>query len=134
MKILILLVIVFVGHSIGCQAIMRYLEKINNIKIGGVIFVAGWFNLVNLSGEEEWKIAKPWLEIPINLNKVKQTTNNFVAIFSSNDSWVPLKDQNIFKEKLGAKIIIEKDKGHFSGEDGIKNLPSVLNSILEIAE
>ena len=122
----------FVGHSIGCQTIMRYLEKIDNIKIGGAVFVAGWFNLIGLTTDEELEIAKPWLEIPINLNKVKEATNNFTAIFSSNDPYVPLKDQDIFKEKLGAKIIIEKDKGHFDEGSGVKNLPSVLNNIIEL--
>ena len=37
-----------VGHSIGCQAIMRYLEELDGKRIGGTVFVAGWFNLVGL--------------------------------------------------------------------------------------
>src|SRR6185295_9549429 len=47
----------FIGHSIGCQAIMRYLETINT-KIGGAIFVAGWLNLKNLEDAESETIAK----------------------------------------------------------------------------
>ena len=54
----------FIGHSIGCQTIMRFLETID-IKIGGAIFVAGWFNLTNQS-EEEDVIAKPWIESQID--------------------------------------------------------------------
>ena len=30
----------FVGHSIGCQTIMRYLERKDTKKIGGILFVA----------------------------------------------------------------------------------------------
>jgi len=38
--------IYFVSHSIGCQAVMRYLEQLpDNQKAGGAIFVAGWLNL-----------------------------------------------------------------------------------------
>src|SRR3989338_169649 len=34
----------FVGHSMGCQTIARYLESLPaEIKIGGAIFVAGFF-------------------------------------------------------------------------------------------
>ena len=34
----------FIGHSIGCQAIMRFLEKEDyNGKVGNIVFVAGWF-------------------------------------------------------------------------------------------
>ena len=124
----------FVGHSIGAQAIMRYLEKLpKNKKIGGAIFVAGWFKLTNLEPKEK-PIAKPWLETPLNFKKIKKTDNKFVAIFSDNDLYVPLKiNSDIFRKKLGAKIIIQHKKGHFSGSDGIKKLPIVLNELLKMA-
>ena len=32
----------FVGHSMGCQAIARYVETLDQ-KIGGAVFVAGFF-------------------------------------------------------------------------------------------
>ncbi len=36
----------FVGHSIGCQAIIRYLQTLpDGIKIGGAVFVAGWYSV-----------------------------------------------------------------------------------------
>ena len=50
----------FLGHSIGCQTIMRFLEKLpKHQKIGGVIFIAGWFNLIDNSyeGQKEREIA-----------------------------------------------------------------------------
>jgi predicted alpha/beta hydrolase family esterase len=122
----------FVGHSIGCQAIIRYLESLPyNIKIGGAVFVAGWFHLKELDSDEEI-IANPWIATPINYNKVKEKTDNFIAIFSTNDPVVPITDANIFKNKLGAEIIIEKNKGHFDEEDGIFVLPSALKSILKL--
>ena len=37
----------FIGHSIGCQAILRYLESIDQ-PVGGAMFVAGWFKLEHL--------------------------------------------------------------------------------------
>ncbi len=121
----------FVGHSIGCQTILRYLEKLENKKIGGVVCVAGWFILSDLETEEEKIIGKPWIETPIDFNKVIMTTNNFVAIFSDDDPVVPLKEnEKIFNEKLNAKIIIERNRGHFSEGDGVTELPVVLDSIL----
>ncbi len=121
----------FVGHSIGCQIILRYLEKINGKKVGGVVCVAGWFILGEKETEEEKIIVKPWIETPIDFDKVERTTDNFVAIFSDNDTVIPLKEnEKMFREKLNAKIIIEKNKGHFSGGDGVTELPVVLDSIL----
>lgn len=121
----------FVGHSIGCQAIMRYLETIYPQKVGGAIFVAGWFHLENLEGPEEEAIAKPWIETPIDLAKVKNVTQNITSIFSGNDPFVPMSDKDIFQEKLGAEIIVEKDRGHFTEDDGVTELPEVLEYILK---
>ena len=34
----------FVGHSIGCQTILRYIEQLpQEVKIGGIVCVAGFF-------------------------------------------------------------------------------------------
>lgn len=127
--------IYFIGHSIGCQAILRYLEKLPpRAKIGGAVFVAGWFTLKNLETDEEKTVARPWLETPINSKKVKSRTKNLVAIFSDNDYFVPKKDRKSYRRKLGAKIIIQHNKGHFSGNDGIRKAPIVLESLLKISK
>ncbi|MDP2925355.1 MAG: alpha/beta hydrolase [Nanoarchaeota archaeon] len=123
-----------IAHSIGCQAVIRYIESLpNNIKIGGVIFVAGWFNLQNLETDEEKTISEPWIKAPIDFNKVKPKINNAFALFSDNDPWVPISDSNIFKEKLGARIVIEKDKGHYI-ENITKEIPVVLNELLNMTK
>jgi len=50
------------------------------------------------------------------------------------DPWVPLDNQDDFRDKLGSKIIIRHKMGHFTGgDDGILELPVVLESLLEIA-
>lgn len=121
----------FVGHSIGCQTILRYLESLSDgKKIGGAYFVAGWFTLTNLKTDEEKEIAKPWLETAIDFDKVKQHTEKFFAVFSDNDPVVPQENEKLFGERLGAKTEIEHAKGHLSGSDGVKELPIVLEAIL----
>ena len=123
----------FVCHSTGCQAVIRFLENLT-VKVGGCIFVGGWFNLLPASyeDEEDKKIAKPWLQTPIDFDKVKKNCSKFVAIFSDNDPFVPLSDADLFKEKLNAKTIIEKNKGHLGDDANIKKLPIVLHEILKI--
>lgn len=119
----------FIGHSMGCQAIMRYLEMVKgNKRAGGAVFIAPWLHLTNLD-EDDVSIAKPWLE-EINLENVKRKANEYVAIFSDNDPFVPLSDAEIFKDKLEAKIIIEKNKGHFSEDDGVLSSKTVLKEVL----
>lgn len=128
----------FVGHSMGNQAIARYLEALpDEMKVGGAVFVAGFFKkLTNLEDEEETReTAKHWLETPINLEKIKSHLNKSIAIFSNNDPYVPLDNQDDFRDKLSSKIIIEHSKGHFSGpSDGITELPIVLEKILEMSK
>lgn len=124
----------FVGHSIGCQTIIRYLQTLpDGTKIGGAVFVAGWYNLRNLETEEDKRIAGPWVNEPRDDEKIRSIVNKAIAIFSDNDPFVLPENQQSWKEKVGAKIIIEHNKGHFSGSDGITELPSALESVLEIS-
>ena len=119
-----------IGHSIGCQTVMRYLEKESfNDKLK-VIFIAGWFKLDNLEGSEVEKIAKPWLETPIDFNKVKSKISSLTVFLSDNEPYNYIDyNSKLFKEKLGAKTIILKNKGHFTEEDGIKHIPEILELI-----
>jgi uncharacterized protein len=129
----------FIGHSVGCQTIIRYLEQLSSgEKVGGAVFVAGFLKpkqstLTGLTTEEK-QIIKPWLETPIDLAKIKQHVGNFTAIFSTNDPYVLLDNKDIFEKKLGAKIIIEKNKGHFDESSGVTKLPIVLSEILKLAK
>ena len=124
----------FVGHSIGCQTIIRYLASLTrDTEIGGGVFVAGWFTLMNQT-EEEKRIAKPWFKTSINFKKAKRHTKKFLAIFSDNDDVVPLNNKIIFRKKLGTKTITQHNKGHFSGGDGIKKLPAALEAILKMSK
>ena len=118
----------FVGHSIGCQTIMRFLEKSDyNGKIGGCVFVAGWIKLANLEGEEVEAIAKPWLTTKIDFAKVKSMISRSVVYLSDNDPYDCVKENaKLFWECLGSTFIIEKGKGHFTEDDGVTELPEAL--------
>ncbi len=123
----------FIGHSIGCQTILRYLESLSDdAKIGGVVFVAGWLTLKGLETKEEKTVAAPWLKTPIMFSLIKPKLGKTVALFSDNDPFVPIEDSRAFKEKLGAKIIIERGKGHYI-ESETKEIPALLREILEMA-
>jgi len=123
-----------VGHSMGCQTIIRYLESLpENIKIGGAVFVAGFLDcLTNMSAVEN-KIAEPWLKTPIDFDSVKSHLKTSTAIFSDDDPFVPLDEQNNFRDQLGSKIIVKTSAGHFSEETKTTELPIVLEEILKIS-
>lgn len=122
----------FVGHSIGCQTILRYIEQLQK-PIGGVVCVAGFFRLLHLTTDEEKEIAKPWLEKAMDYDKIKRLSGKIIAIFSDDDPDVDLGDKKLFEKYLNAKTIVEHRKGHFSDDAGIKELPPALEALLEIA-
>lgn len=116
----------FIGHSIGCQTIMRYLESINT-KVGGAIFVAGWFNLINLENEESEQIAKPWVETPIDTEKVKTNLGYSVVILGGNDPWIPTEEtRRDFETKLKSEVIVLRDTGHITSDDGFGPFPQLI--------
>ncbi len=128
----------FVGHSMGCQTIVRYLETLpESVKVGGAVFVAGFFKrltgLKNSPNVQE--TDKHWLGTPLNFQKVKSHLPKSVAIFSSNDPYVPLDNQDDFRDKLGSEIIVEENMGHFSGgSDSVTELPVALQAVLKISQ
>jgi len=126
-----------IGHSMGCQAIIRFLEKLpEGVDIGGAVFVAGFLKqLTNLESDELVRdVVREWLSAPIDLKKVKSHLKKSIAIFSDNDPYVPVDNRAEFEEKLGSKIIIEHGKGHFSGSTGTVECPPALRAILTLSE
>lgn len=123
----------FIGHSIGCQTIMRYLETKEVTNIGGILFVTPWLDLLPAGLEDGAdEVADEWIHTPINFDKIKQFTQNISAIFSTNDYFVSLEQEKIFVDKLRANTIIVENKGHISVEDGINELPEILIEIGKI--
>ncbi|MBT4722908.1 hypothetical protein HN958_04170 [Candidatus Falkowbacteria bacterium] len=123
-----------IGHSVGCQAVLRFMETLpEEIKLSGVILIAPWMHLdeqtIKDEGEEIVEIAKPWMETPIDWKKVKSHTNNFTCLLSDNDPYVPLSNKELFEKSLNAKIIIEKNKGHYTEDDSIIENQTVIDLI-----
>ncbi len=121
-----------IGHSAGCITIMRYLETLSeDQKVGGVVFVAGFTN--DLGYTE----LSNFFETPIDFDKIKTKAKHFVAIASDNDPFVPLKHTDIFKDKLGAAVIIKHGMNHFSGavddEESCTSLPEVSQAIVKMS-
>lgn len=127
--------IYFVGHSIGCQTIMRYLETKKSSKIGGILFVAPWFDLLPYALEDGADlIADEWIKTPIDFEKVRESAKNITAIFSDNDYFVDASNQDIFRKELCAKIVVLSDKGHISQDDEVFEEKTILDEILILLE
>jgi predicted alpha/beta hydrolase family esterase len=124
----------FIGHSMGCQAILRYIQAPEITAVGGVICIAPFLVLTNMNTEEEKDIARPWLENPINFSQIKKVLKHVTLIFSDDDEDVPLEqNKELFIQKFSPTIIVEQNKGHFTDSDGVKDLPVVLEELKKMS-
>lgn len=115
----------FVGHSIGCQTILRYLETLD-APVGGAVFVAGWFNLESLEDDEVREVARPWIENKINVAKVKSILPKSALIISDNDPYGAFEENKQKFTELGSEVLVLKEAGHITEEDGFTTIPTVV--------
>ena len=115
----------FVGHSLGCITIARFLEKLPAKSIArGCIFIAGFCSLPKIP------LLSGFCSLPLDFSKVKKHAREFVSIISDNDHVISNDLSKEFSQKLGARTVVEHNKGHFT--TGVKEVHSVLNVILEM--
>jgi predicted alpha/beta hydrolase family esterase len=87
-------------HSLGCIAILRYLESLSHDqRIWGAIFIAGF--TTNLGFAELDSFFTTW----INWEKINKHCSKFIAFHSDNDPHVLSSFWEIFKDNLHAKVI-----------------------------
>ena len=125
----------FVGHSMGCQAIIRYLETLpRETRIGGAVFVAGFLrHITNLEQEPDvLDVDREWAETPIDFAKARSHLSKSVAIFSTNDPCVSFDNREDFQQKLGSEIITLQNKDHLDADDNAFKLPEVLEAVLKM--
>lgn len=115
-----------IGHSIGCQTILREITKEQKV-VSKVILVAPWILLTNLENHEAERIAEPWLTTPIDWEACRARIHETVCIFSDNDPFVPLaENKEAFVRQLNAEVLVLPSMGHISGDDGVLQLPQIL--------
>lgn len=122
----------FVGHSLGCITILRYLETLKETQIiGGAILVAGFSHNLEYSGYKNE--LKSFFKTTVQWKAVQKHCKKFIVIHSYDNPWVPIKHADIFKDELHADTIKIENMKHFSGDDGIMELPIVLDKLIEIS-
>lgn len=123
----------FIGHSIGCQAILRYLETID-VKVGGAVFVAPWFRLDNLESEEVIQIADPWISTPMNFEKIRENLPKLKSFISSDEPYgFIMENTEKLQKELQSIVVLAPNQGHFTEDDGKNEFPDVVKAILEMS-
>ncbi len=100
--------LVFIGHSIGCMAIIHWFEKYQH-RIKGALLVAP-------SDAERTGYPKYIRGFaPIPMSKLPFPS---IVVGSSNDHVITLERTKEFAESWGSELIILENAGHIEGNSG----------------
>jgi predicted alpha/beta hydrolase family esterase len=121
-----------IGHSLGCQQIMRWLATVD-VQVGGMLLVAGWMDLQKedktppLRSIELIEFLKtrrdlfiPWLTTPFDGKKAASNAKKIVVMISDNDefTWKYQQNKAKFLETLpGCTVKIFSGKGTFMNSE-----------------
>ncbi|WP_419693034.1 RBBP9/YdeN family alpha/beta hydrolase [Mannheimia haemolytica] len=117
---------VFVGHSLGCIAILNFLAK-NYAKIKGAVFVSGFYqpveNLPELSAFTNYYVILP-------------SVSSFPSYVVSalDDKVVNHQYSDALAQHLHADYIRLNQGGHFLDREGVTELPVVLELVKKLLE
>jgi hypothetical protein len=129
---------VMVGHSIGAQAVVLYLERLGGAgkAVGRTVLVAGGFP-PGLSRDEAEALAEgdevliPWLTTGADAKLVRKAAGRCTVILSDDDPYIEVKRaQAEFRAALDPAIVIEHSKGHLNDDSGLTELPSALAAVV----
>ena len=114
---------VLLGHSVGCQAVLRYLETLPpGSAVDGVLLVAGWWEV-----DAPWDTLRPWLDTPMDLARVRAAAGRVIVLLSDNDPFTSDVERNrqLWTERLGAEVVLVPGARHFNGAEE----PAVLDTL-----
>ena len=116
-----------VGHSLGCIAIVQYLNNLNpGVKIGGAVLVAGFISPIH------FKELDGFFEVPLDEEKIRNSAKRIVAINSDNDPHIPYLQAEEIEKRLGAELIKIYNGGHLNAKTGYTEFPLVLEKLKEL--
>ena len=129
---------VLIGHSLGAQAVLHYLETLGGAgrSVGKTVLIASNFPMgmspeaadEKTGGDKE---LQPWLVSALNPAWVRNAAGKCTVILSDNDPYIPFGEAKAsFDANLQAQIVVETGKGHFNEDDKITELHAALAAVL----
>ncbi|MBX4268652.1 RBBP9/YdeN family alpha/beta hydrolase [Clostridium estertheticum] len=120
---------IFIGHSLGCVTILRYiLEK--NIKIKGAILVSGFINENPM--DEQTEGLQEFVDGSLDIARIKSLISSRIVITATDDDIVPTEATQKLAKVVDANLIILSSGKHFIARDGYSDFPVLLNEIQKL--
>ncbi|KIG15550.1 hypothetical protein DB30_05488 [Enhygromyxa salina] len=126
-----------VGHSVGCQALLRYLAELragdvgvgaDNERAAGpehLLCIAGWWAV-----DEPWPSIRPWIDTSVALPSLQSNTAGGVTVLLSSDDpftrdW--RTNKATWEQRLDADVRVVQGGRHFNATQE----PAVLQLLRE---
>lgn len=114
----------FVGHSLGCATILRYLERLDEgQRVGGAVLVAGFAEPIHFTELDSFT-TDSW-----NDSRIINAANRIVLINSNDDPHVPLEMAERMRDRFGAELVVVNKAGHLNEKSGYTELPLVFEKL-----
>ena len=117
---------ILVGHSVGCQTILRYLATLPaGVRVAGVLCVAGWWSLDTPSSTLE-----TWHDTTFDEGKARAAAGRISVLISDNDPHTSDTEGNrrAWEERVGAQVVVVPGAAHFDRD----REPRVLRSLVDL--
>lgn len=115
---------VLVGHSLGCPAILNYLNQGSiRHKFKAIVLVASFVRDI---GIEE---IKDFIDQKLDWDRIKKKVDRIIVVHSQDDKVVPVMEGKYITKKLDAEMIAVDNYQHFSGGEGVTEVKPVLEAI-----
>ncbi|QIP15450.1 hypothetical protein G8759_23850 [Spirosoma aureum] len=108
----------FIGHSVGCQAVIQYLmarlEQDKSFEIGGILLVAAWFMV-----DKPWETIEPWMANKgFNYRALAERVKFTKVVLSDNDPYTSnyAENQKLWVDRLGASVTVYPQRAHFNSK------------------
>ncbi len=102
---------VIMGHSVGAQAAMRALARLEGGgQVRGLLCVAGWWSV-----DEPWGALLPWQE-PFAFERARAAAASTKVLLSDGDPFTAdaRATGRLFQERLGAEVVVVPGAKHFN--------------------
>ncbi|MFZ2199708.1 MAG: alpha/beta hydrolase [Microgenomates group bacterium] len=109
-----------IGHSLGSVLTLRLAERVKFAK--GILFAAWDYNDLTPEHQSFWRNM-------MDHKKILSNVSEWVFPLSENDPYVTIAIAKEVAARLNGKVIEVGKKGHFGKDDGVKEVPEILEFV-----
>ncbi len=120
--------IYLIGHSLGCQAILHFLEKTSS-SVSSVFLVAPPFEKINPEDMFSKLRATDNFYTILDNQKIISSVKKITIIHARNDQKVPYEHAEKLAHFLSCELLTLEEGGHLGRREGVSELPILLDSL-----